>query len=91
MHTTARPNFFGTKLAVLVALFALSGVAMAHDDHTESQKSQPSASGTAKHKQKHDHKHPLPTTQEIRATLPSIPSAPHPSVSQAVDASLPQK
>jgi hypothetical protein len=83
----AKPNAFGPKLAVFAALVTLLGVAVAHTEDATPEPQKP-AHGTPS---KHDHKHPLPTTQEIPASLPIIPSAPHPSVSQAQDAALPQK
>lgn len=87
MRVFARPNAFGLKLAAFAALSTLFGTAVAQTAATVP------ATGTAASGAKvvHDHKPPLPTTQEIPASLPSVPSAQHPSASQAQSATLPQK
>jgi hypothetical protein len=87
MYMFAKPNTFGPKLAVFAALISILGAAVARTEDAKQEPQKPAQSTPSKH----DHKHPLPTTQEIPASLPIIPSAPHPSVSQAQDAALPQK
>lgn len=87
MRVFARLNTFGPKLAAIAALCSLFGTAAA-------QSADPlPASGTETTipKVEHDHKHPLPTTQDIPIRLQSVPSTPHPAASQAQGAQLPQK
>lgn len=86
MRVFAWPNVFGLKLAVAAAFCSLLGTAVA-----QTADSAP-ASGTATTtKVEHDHKHPLPTTQDIPVRLQTLPSTQHPAASQAQGAQLPQK
>lgn len=87
MRVFARPIALSLKLAAVAALCSLFGSAVA-------QTADPApASGTTTNSTKveHDHKHPLPTTQDIPVRLQSVPSTPHPAASQARSAQLPQK
>lgn len=87
MRIFSRPNAFGLKLAAIAALCSLIGAAVAQTADT------PPGARTAATSPKvdHDHKHPLPTTQDIPVRLQSVPSTPHPAADKARGAQLPQK
>jgi len=86
MRVFARPNTLSLKLAAVAALCSLFGSAVAQTADPV-----PVSGTTSSTKVEHDHKHPLPTTQDIPARLQSVPSTPHPAASQARGTQLPQK